>query len=99
MKEESTRTVIELLDDWVILVDTYSYNLAKKKTSKKGEEVFDLKSYHGSLCKALKAFGAELSKESLGQWSTSLTDAVRRIEESNNRVAKLIEDSFKGFEL
>lgn len=94
MAEE--RTVIELLDDWVILVDTYSYNLAKKKTSKKGEEVFDLKSYHGSLCKALKAFSAELFKESLVQGSTSLTDAVRHIEESNNRVAKLIEDSFKG---
>lgn len=96
MKEESAKTIVELLDDWVIMVDTFSYSLAKRKTSKKGEEVFDIKSYHGSLCKALKALGAELSKESLGQGSTSLADAVRRIEESNSRVAKLIDDSFKG---
>ena len=96
MKEETARTIIELLDDWVILVDSFSYSLAKRKMSKKGEEVFDTKSYHGSLSRALKSFGAELSKESLGQGSQSLVDAVRRIQESNNRVAKLIEDSFNG---
>ena len=98
-EKNELRKEIELLDGWVCLVDTYSYSLAKKRTNKKGETVYDTKSYHASLCGALNALGGELARESVKNGSQSLVEAVRHISESNARLMEFIQDSFDHIEV
>ena len=90
-------TMITLFDDWVVLVDTYNYTLAKDRgeyTDKDGvvRRRYDPVSYHRNLAGALKALGARIPHEQLQNGSHSLSEAVTIILESNKRTQELYEE-------
>lgn len=89
--------MIELFDDWVVLVDAYNYTLAKDRgeyTDKDGtvRHKYDAVSYHTSLADALKALGARIPQEQLQNGSHSLVEAVTMIRDSNMRMEELYQE-------
>lgn len=87
--------MIELFDDWVILVGDMDYCLARKAGTriKDGKETmqFSRVGYFGTIPAALKRLVGELSRERLKGRVCALDEAVRAIRESNARVEKLLE--------
>lgn len=89
--------MIELFDNWVILVGDMDYCLARKagirKDKKTGEEIqqFSRYGYYGSIPGALRRLTRELSLDALRGRETTLNEAVRVIKESNARVEQLLE--------
>jgi len=57
-KKEKEYTIIDIKNNWVILVDDYNYMLAKdlKKTDDKGKPQFKVEGYYSTLSNALNGF-------------------------------------------
>lgn len=91
--------VIELVGDYVCVVDNLCWTFAKRTFDKGGKRCFYNISYHKSLQDVLKALGKRMSIDALKHGSQTLTEAIQTISESNSRLAKLIEDSFPDFEV
>lgn len=87
--------MIELVDGWLIDVDSMSYTLKRrlKGTSKKGEPIErdEIHGYYSSLEGALKALGREIVRENLKDGSHTLTDALSIVSEARKTVEDLIE--------
>lgn len=94
MAEKTDKTkVIELLDDYVCVADGTSYSLAKRKTRPTGKVEYDYIAYYGSLQGVLRHLAASLSYDSLRP-SQTLSEALTAIRDSNERVAKKIDELF-----
>ena len=90
--------MIELFDDYVIVVDELNYRLCKrmgKRKDKNGNETDEWNykgyGYFGSVEAALKALSGILSNERLRGRESTLSEAVQAIRESNEAVKKVIE--------
>lgn len=90
--------MIELFDEYYIIIDEYNYALCKgepKKQIRKDGKVLikhNVKGYYGSLTKALKAFRQELYRDGLKDGISDLVQACTTITEINTRVDKLLEE-------
>lgn len=87
--------MIELIDDYVILVDDYCYTLAKKKQTvdkRTGKTKLAYIGYFGTVEGALTALAKQLAKDKLKDAHTDLAGAVDAIRESNDEVKKLLEN-------
>ena len=84
--------MIELLDDYVILIDPLCYVLAKcVGTDKNGRERFRNLTYHNSVQKAFHAFYRELVKKELSDGLHTVCTALHTIQEVSERVEALID--------
>ena len=88
--------MIELFDNWVILVDDYNYCLAKYKGTRtkedKDEPVYHRVGWYSSLDSALRHLGERIAREKLERSCQSLYEAVQTIKESNARVEELLQE-------
>ena len=91
--------MIKLFDDWVIAVDEFNYSLARNRgtrvDSKTGKERYELKVYghYSSLASAIRALREQLVREELKDGVAELSEAVRVIKESNDRVEMLLKEA------
>lgn len=86
--------MIELFDDYVIIVGDFDYALARKTgrvDKRSGKPTFDNIGYFGTVGAALERLVDIYTKNALKGRSMDLCEAVRAIRESHDRVAKLIE--------
>lgn len=90
--------MIELIDNWVVLVDDYNYTLARitgtridKKTGRESP-AYKVQGYYRSLESAVKALGEQLIRDCLKDRRTSLAEAVHTITESNKRMETLLHE-------
>ena len=94
MAEKTEKTkVIDLMDGYVCVADGLSYSLAKRKMRKEGKVEYEYVAYYGTLQSVLKHLGMELAYNSLKP-SQTLSEAVTAIRDSNERVAKKIDELF-----
>lgn len=87
--------MIKLFDDWVIVVNDKDYALARYKgtrVDKHGKETPNVAvyGYFGSVSGALRRLSRELVRQGLKSRDTTLTEAVRVIRESNDKVCDLL---------
>ena len=83
--------MIPIIDNWVLLVDANNYTLAKyygEKKMKHGkmEPVYIGRKYYTSLTKAFEGLREQIQREVLSGDYLSLTDALTRVIESNERL-------------
>lgn len=98
--------MIRLFDDWIVDVDERNYILARdtgkkiitnSKTGKTSEvETRDIHGYYQSLSGALIGLSKEIARRKLSDGSMSLSEAVKAISESNQRVADLITQTVRS---
>lgn len=99
-EKEEKQKIIELIDGYVCIVDRLSWGLAKERPSKKsGKMAYKYFGYFNGLSGVLKQLGRELAYDSIADRSTSLSEAINRIVESNNRLTKFIEETFPEYEV
>lgn len=87
--------MIELVDGYYILVDDYSFALAKEKGTldkRTGKKQFYYLGYYGTVEAALAALARELARNKLKDAHVGITEAVNVIRESNQTVEKLLEN-------
>lgn len=99
-KEKEKQKVIELMDGYVCLVDRLSWTLAKRVgVSKDGSPRYKYYGYFSDLSGVLKQLGKEIIVDGLPDGSPAISEALRTISESNNRLIKFIEDKFPDYEV
>lgn len=75
--------MINLENNYGIVVDSMSYNLVKLgKKDKKGKDTYSTVGYFKDLRTALRAYRVELVRKEL-EASTTLTDAVKAIQKAD----------------
>lgn len=93
--------MIELFDDYVIIIDEYCYALCKRRKSKNtktGKTQYTPIGYYSGVCEALKRLKDELVREKLKGDAIRLNEAVSVIKEANERVEALIESEIGKYE-
>lgn len=91
MKQESTRTIIELVNDYTCEIDANNnYILVKNWRSKTGEKASKNLGYYSSLERALTRLVDELAIDSIRGRTVALNEAVEAIRESKRQMAKLL---------
>ena len=99
-KEKEKQKVIELMDGYVCLVDRLSWTPAKRVgVGKDGSPRYKYCGYFSGLSGVLKQLGKEIIVERLPDGSPAISEALRTISESNNRLVKFIEDNFPDYEI
>lgn len=94
MAEKTDKTkVIDLIGDYVCVADGISYSLAKRKTRPSGKVEYEYIAYYGALQSVLRHLASVLAYDALRP-SQSLSEAVTAIRDSNERVAKKIDELF-----
>ena len=94
MAEKTEKTkVIELMDGYVCIADPNSYSLARKKTRKTGAVDYEHIAYYASLQSVLRRMASCLAYDSL-KGTQTLSEAMTAIRDSNERVAKKIDEIF-----
>ena len=101
MEEERERPgVIELIDDYVLIVDRLSWSLARQKgVDKHGKPVYKYYGYFGSAEKALTQLGRELVYDRLKNGRSTFATLLNHIAESNTRLENFIKDAFPDYEV
>ena len=90
--------MIELFDDYVILVNDLDYALARKtkyRNPKTGKIKYDNIGYFGTVQAALERMVDIYTRDVLKDRSLPLSEAVQAIRESHGRVTKLIETAME----
>lgn len=92
---------IQLIDNWVVVVDDLNYSLAKKVPVKKKENdrdyAYKYYGYYGTLSNALYALCDRLTRDALKQESPiTLKEAVETITESYERISNLLKECLDG---
>ena len=80
-----------IIDNWVLIVDSNNYTVARffgEKTDKNGKTYKDIRDakYYTSLSGAFRGLRGQLERETLSKGFQSLVDAFRAVIESNARV-------------
>lgn len=88
--EKRERESIKLIDGYECFVDSMNYMLCRRKKNRKGEEYLTTIGYFSSLEGALRGLGKVLATDALENRSMTLTEAVRTIVASNERLEKFI---------
>lgn len=94
--------MIELFDDWVILIGDSDYQLAKpagtrtdKRTGEK-RQTYKVYGYFGTITAALNRLMQECTREKLKDRTTSLYEALQAFREARGKLAEIlgvVEDS------
>lgn len=96
--------MIELFDDWVIVIGDNDYQLAKPtgtKTDKRTGKVyptFKVYGYFGTITEALKRLVEECTRERLKGRTTTLHEALKAFEATREGIAELLK-KVEGIEL
>lgn len=91
--------MIELFDNYVIVVEDNGYALAQKFVSKNGKEYTRVLAYLGSVEKCLEFLGRELEHEALSGTFSRLDTAVATIRESHERLVAFLRDNLPEYKV
>lgn len=85
--------MVRVNEQYVIDVDerNYTVKLDKHKTDKKGNPIYDVCGYYGTLETAIKGVIGSMNKSKLSQGTHTLEEAVKIVCENNKQFEEMLE--------
>jgi len=90
--------MIRVNDNYYITVDKYNYTACrdKHKTDKKGNSLYSVVGYYGSVEGALRGIIDDMNERAFAEGTYSLQEAIEVIQQSNKMFTDMLREAVKG---